>query len=309
MATRSRLGAVGTGRIPRIAYPRTPTHLTRAVPIAFGSGTAGGMTPEASRTAVGPEAGDAPTGHLINLSETTVLKAGNVYAVTERDGTLAVGIEHPLGIYRDDCRFVSGHRWTVNGVRPLLLVTSAGLGSEAVHELTNPPLRLADGRVLGLQSLQLRFERRLGDADHVEECLEVRSYDREPVELDLRLELATDFKPMLAIRGIVDPRDDPPSVAPVAGGLRFSARGRDDYHRALTVTADPAPDEVSGASLVFRLRLEPGEERRVQLALAMHEAPEPPGEPSAWQPSHTSVEALEGWLRAHPQVETDDELY
>ena len=268
------------------------------------------MTQEPGGTSVPPEAGDAPTGQLINLSETTVIKAGNVYAVTERDGTLDLDADHPLGIYRDDCRFVSGHRWTVNGVRPMLLVTSAALGSEAVHELTNPPLRLPDGRVLGLQSLQLRFERHLGDADHVEEILEVRSYDREAVELDVRLELATDFRPMLAIRGIVDPGDDPPMVAPVDGGLRFSSHGRDDYHRALTVTADPAPDTVEGGSLGFRLVLAPGEARRIRLALAMHEAPEPPGDPRPWDPpAHTGATAVETWLRAHPRVQTDDELY
>jgi glycogen debranching enzyme len=260
-------------------------------------------------TSVPPEAGDAPTGQLVNLSETTVLKAGNVYAVTERDGALGLEREHPLGIYRDDCRFVSGHCWTVNGVRPLLLVTSAGLGSEAVHELTNPPLHLADGRVLGLQSLQLRFERRLGDATHVEETLSVRSYDREPVELDVRLELAADFRPMLAVRGIVDTGDAPPTVAPVPGGVRFMAHGRDDYHRALTVTADPAP-AVEDGCLCFRLRLGPGEEQHLRLALAMHEAPEPPGPPQPWPAADRStVAVVDTWLRAHPHVQTDDELY
>ena len=45
--------------------------------------------------------------------------------VSRRDGSLPVGSPHPLGLYRDDCRFLSGHELCVNSVRPRLLVASA----------------------------------------------------------------------------------------------------------------------------------------------------------------------------------------
>src|SRR5215210_3404591 len=115
------------------------------------------MSPDAphrAATAVPPEAGNAPAGHLVNLSEATVLKAGNVFAVAERDGSVPLAPGHPLGVYLEDCRFLSGHELWLSGVRPRLLVTSAGLGSAAVHELTNPPLTLDDGSMLPLQTLQ-----------------------------------------------------------------------------------------------------------------------------------------------------------
>ena len=103
---------------------------------------------------------------LVNLAETIVTKEENTFVVARRDGSRAGRAAHPLGIYRDDCRFLSGHELCVNGVRPRLLVASSALGSDSVHELTNPALPLPDGRVLPLQSLQLRFERRIvGDDD------------------------------------------------------------------------------------------------------------------------------------------------
>ena len=249
-----------------------------------------------------------PPGHLVNLSETTVLKAGNVYAVTDRDGSLELDADHPLGLYRDDCRFLSGHRWTINGRQPLLLVTSAELGSEAVHELTNPPLRLPDGRVLPLQALHLRFQRRLGDGDHVDELLEVRSYDREPVSLEVRLDLRADFMPMLAVRGIVDPGDEPPEVMPVDGGLRFVLLGRDGVHRATTVTADPAP-EVDGSALSFRLELAPGEARQLCLVHHLYEGEAAPGGVDRWKPAAGNAGALEARLALGPRVRTGDELF
>jgi glycogen debranching enzyme len=259
------------------------------------------------------DTGHAAAGDLVNLSETTVLKGGNVYSVSERDGSIPLDGDHPLGLYRDDCRFLSGHAWTVNGRHPRLLVTSAAIGSEAVHELTNPPLPLLDGRVLPLQSLQLRFERRLGDPEHVEECMEVRSYDREPVDLDLVLALRADFQPMLAIRGIVPSAGAAPVLTDVPGGVRLAVLGRDGLHRALTVTADPAPEvalEPPGAVLHFRLHLEPGGSRLLRLTYHLHEAEEPPGDPSPPRPpGHAMPTALEEWPAAPPRVTSDDQLF
>jgi hypothetical protein len=128
------------------------------------------MSLEAHATAAGaghpPDAGEPPPGALVNLAETIVIKEENVFAVSQRDGSLPVGARHPLGVYSDDCRFLSGHELRVNGVRPRLLVASAVLGSESVHELTNPALPLPGGRVLPLQSIQLRLERCVvGDCD------------------------------------------------------------------------------------------------------------------------------------------------
>ena len=55
--------------------------------------------------------------------------AENVFVVCRRDGSLPVGASHPLGLYRDDCRFLSGHELCVNRVRPRLLISSAVLAT------------------------------------------------------------------------------------------------------------------------------------------------------------------------------------
>ena len=51
-----------------------------------------------------------------------MIKEENVFVVCRRDGSFPVGEPHPLGLYSDDCRFLSGHELRVNGVRPRLLV-------------------------------------------------------------------------------------------------------------------------------------------------------------------------------------------
>src|SRR5215204_3794916 len=204
-----------------------------------------GMNLEAHATAAGaghpPAGAEPPAGALVNLSATIVIKDENVFVVSRRDGSLPADAVHPLGLYRDDCRFLSAHELRVNRVRPRLLVASAAPGSESVHELTNPALPLPDGRVLPLQSIQLRLERRVVGECELEETLLVHSYDREPLELRLDLLLDADFQPMLAIRGIVaSGRGTGVAVEPLPCGVRFSVQGRDGRHRATTVDADRA---------------------------------------------------------------------
>ena len=250
---------------------------------------------------------ETPPGALVNLAETIVTKEENTFAVARRDGSIPVGQPHPLGLYLDDCRFLCGHELCVNGVRPRLLVASATPGSESVHELTNPALPLPGGRELPLQSLQIRFERRL--ADHgVEETILVHSYDREPLELELDLLLAADFEPMLAIRGIVRTGQACKVViTPVERGLRFSVSGRDGRHRATTVTSDRdcEPGRRPG-SLRFPLSLAPGGGETIRLAYALHDGPAPPTDGRLPAAARRDVDS---WLAERTVVETDDELF
>ena len=277
------------------------------------SGTHAAMTLEAHATAAGaghpPAEDQLPPGALVNLSETIVIKEENVFVVSRRDGSLPADTPHPLGLYRDDCRFLSAHELRVNRVTPRLLVASAASGSESVHELTNPALPLPGGRLLPLQSLQIRLERRIVSDAEVLETLLVHSYDREPLYLDLDLRLDTDFEPMLALRGILATGDgEPVTVEPRPDGVRFAQRGRDGVHRATTVRVDRTCErgETPG-ELRFALFLEPGGHEIITLRHCLHEADDPADEAPA--PGPVSRRSPDAWLAERTVVETDDELF
>jgi hypothetical protein len=55
---------------------------------------------------------------LVNLSQATVLKAGDTFCVSERDGSLPLDTDHPLGLYHEDCRHLRGYELRLAG-RPL----------------------------------------------------------------------------------------------------------------------------------------------------------------------------------------------
>jgi glycogen debranching enzyme len=241
---------------------------------------------------------------LVNLSETTVLKDGNAFVVSLRDGSLPASIEHPLGLYMDDCRHLGVHELRAGGRPGRLLVASDELGSVGVHELTNPELELPDGRKLPLQALQLRIERAVdGGAGALEELLVIHAYVREQLDVDLELILGTDFAPMLAVRGLAG--GPPPPVEPEArpDGVRFARVGADGIERSTIVSADPAPDRADGGALCWRLSLPPGGQAEIRLRYDLENGVE--------TPSHQPVRPIgfSDWLADRTRVVADDELF
>ena len=242
-----------------------------------------------------------------NLTHTVVLKEGNAFMVATPEGEVPLAGEHPLGLYRDDCRFLSGHELRVGGVRPRLLVASAIAGSEAVHELTNPELELPGPHTLALQTLQIRLDRVLVDESTMSERVHVHLYGRDEIAIAVEIELAADFRPMLMLRGMAHGERASVDVARVDGGVRFSARGSDGVLRATTVTADPAPAEVAGGRLTFDLRLSPGHAGDLVLSYDLHQDRAEPAPPRrAHRPARRDGNpGPAGFTR----VRADDELF
>ena len=239
----------------------------------------------------------SPLGAIPNLSETIVIKDGNVFMVTLRDGRLPAGVEHPLGLWFRDCRFLSAHEVRICGELPRLLTATDAEGTVSVHELTNPDLELAGGERLPAESLRLRIERRADAGGTLHQTISVRSYHRGPLRLPVEVLLGADFLPMLELRGIV-PRHDRPS--PDGGPGAFSLVGRDGVRRTTALHASPEPRVEAGGRLVFDLDLEP--RGAIDLTLDFEVSEHADGELAAAIPHRPRVE--DG-----TRLSSDDQLF
>ncbi|MCZ4493149.1 MAG: putative Amylo-alpha,6-glucosidase [Conexibacter sp.] len=248
---------------------------------------------------------DVAAGPVVSLTDAIVLKEEGVFLMSLRDGTIPVTGTHPLGLYLDDCRHLSGHELRVAGVMPRLLVASAPTGAEAIYELTNPDIALADGRELPLQTLQVRIERRLLSEGRLRERVHVRLHGREAVDLDLELTLGADFRPMFAIRGIVDVPPATVELEQVEDGLRFVATTSDAVRRSTTVFVDRPPTAVEDRTLRFGLHLEPGGSDDVRLEYIFGS-----GGPDGSRSASAGAAGGDGLGISSPtRVQTDDELF
>ncbi len=248
---------------------------------------------------------------LVDLSQTTVVKAGNGFCAALRDGRLPVADDHPLGLYLEDCRYLSGYELRVGGRRPRLLIASDAAGTAAVFELTNPDLVLPNGRELPLQSLRVRVERRMLPGAMVDQ-ITVRSHARDRIEFDLELLLDADFRPMLEVRGLVSPTMRKVRREARGDTVRFTAVGLDGRERSTTISCHGA--EAEPDRLHVRVRLDPGMERTLDVCFAVADgdfdirAINPNGRRCGTSIFRAGTEA-DAWLTDRTRVEADDELF
>jgi glycogen debranching enzyme len=245
-----------------------------------------------------------------DVTQATVIKAGNAFCVAPLDGQVPPG-EHAFGLYVNDCRHLAVHELRINGVPPRLLVSSDEAGQAAVYELTNPELPLADGAGLPLQALRVRLEQRI-HPDGLDETITLRSHHSQAVELDLSLRLDADFAPMLEIREMTEPRTREVRREGCGGELRLSCVGLDGWTRATVVACEGAIARDDG-TLHAQVRLEPRGEHRLSLSCKFSATPPAELLPAApalnRQPGARQAAAdADAWLADRARVRTANQL-
>jgi glycogen debranching enzyme len=209
------------------------------------------------------------------------------------------------GLVHNDTRFLNRWELTINSA-PLLV-----LGSEMVDHysaaffLTNPDLPGLKADTVGV-----RRQRFVGDGLH--ERIELESFAEQPVSIELRLAVGTDFADLFEIKEAVRDRSAQITRSHAPDGSRLDFCYRNDPFEARTeVEADPPASRVEGDDLVWDLRLERGRGWRCELNVPLHYGP------VDVLPAHRHFgEVFNGdatdpaalWRTAAPGLHTDSEL-
>jgi N-terminal domain of (some) glycogen debranching enzymes len=130
------------------------------------------------------------------------------------------------GLVHDDTRFLNRWELMINGEHLLVLCSEMVDPYSAAFFLTNPELPGLEANTIGV-----RRQRFVGDGLH--ERIELESFAEEPVSIELRLAVGTDFADLFEIKDIV--RD-----------------------RSAQITRSHAPDGLA-AGLLLPQRLLPGQ--------------------------------------------------
>jgi len=214
------------------------------------------------------------TDHAILAAEgavderTLVLADGDTFGVFDRRGDLRPGPNSCHGLFFDGTRFLSGLLLTIAGRLPLLL--SSGIRGENeglfVHQ-TNPDLAPPDPLHLERDTVHIVRSIELSEA-HCRMSFRLASYAAAPLVLPLELALAADFADVFEVRGAHRP--DRGRLLPVRaaeGALELGYVGLDETLRFTRIRFEPEPERAGGNVFRFPLRLEPGRDRSIELAM------------------------------------------
>ncbi len=78
-----------------------------------------------------------------NVARAMVIKAADIFFLSEPNGEIPVGNQDGFGLYYHDCRFLDGYTIQLAGTQPNVLLALADRGSLAQFELTNEKLELS----------------------------------------------------------------------------------------------------------------------------------------------------------------------
>jgi glycogen debranching enzyme len=224
------------------------------------------------------------------IARAVVLKSGDVFLITGRDGSVPCSADHGLGLYYHDCRFVSGYELRVNGMPPVGLGAGASAGCRGTIRLTNPEMPRSAGDI-PRDTIGIDWSRTLdGEALALDDTITFHNWGREPRTLTVELRFAAGFEDVFQVRGLLGERlgqAEPPSWDGTT--LRFLYHGRDELDRSVEITLPSELRPTGRASAAATVELAPRQSRALELRVGIAEVPRGGARASSRRP-HTAPE-------------------
>src|SRR5919197_2642381 len=192
-----------------------------------------------------------------------VLKVEDVFLLTAIGGDSPCDIEHGLGLFYADCRFLDEYELTINGQTPTVLSASASRGYETRHDLSNPDLRELPKNTLGIRRQRLVRDRTLL------EIVTIRNFGNARARFQIGLRFGSDFEDIFMLRGYV-PQKPGHEILPTVvhrDGVQLRSHGLDGAIRTTSISFAPRPDEVKKDNAHYDLELDPQEQTMLTIAI------------------------------------------
>lgn len=244
--------------------------------------------------------------------QSIILKEGECFVFSLRNGDMPHGNRAGLGLYYRDTRYLSTLELRVEGLEPLFLTSSTERGYLANIHLSNPDLLAGNGSHIPQDAVNIRRSRLVDQG--LLERIRLRNYHTAPVFLRMNLRLSADFADIFEVRGMKRPRRGTVHLPRVGGKEVFlSYTGLDGMHRKTHIVFSRAPDRVrkgrAGVEAAFDFLLDSGEVEFLDLRilpLEEGEEKDPPLFPKALLNLRRSYDE---WIETSTAVKTDNAVF
>lgn len=243
------------------------------------------------------------------MCEDTVLILG-------RDGSIPTTNPDGWGLYREDCRHLSGLEFFIDGHGLVLLSASEDRNGAFHYVYTNPPDALelppsdrgGVGEINMAQGSVVIRRKTVVLQGSVHERFEVVNYYINPIDITLDFRFAADFADIFEVRGWVRPKRGTVEEMDVQPGeLHFQYLGLDQTRRHTRIRFGMPPDETTLEVSRFRLHLEPHVSHAIEFSVfaSSDDRPLPKETLSFTEAMGTRIEVAKEWRSDCARVETD----
>jgi glycogen debranching enzyme len=249
-----------------------------------------------------------------SIADALVIKDGDVFFLSERNGNVPLDGAHGYGLYYHDCRFLNGYRFHVAGAELDTLASNGAEGFSAILELTNPDLRMRNGHLIQKEEISIRWERIINsESPSLDDRLVIRNFSQQLVEFPITLDFATGFEPLFEVRGLLnEPLGSCREPCWTDECLSFVYDGADKLYRALNIHFRPEPNVRRKTGATFHLEVGPKQTKEILISLEIRESPDetmvtPTGvsQPNQDQLATLRHRSVDEWLGEHTEVASD----
>ncbi|HEX5661536.1 MAG TPA: glycogen debranching N-terminal domain-containing protein [Polyangiales bacterium] len=199
--------------------------------------------------------------------EQLVRAHGTLFLVTNMNGDISPRGARELGLFSRDTRFLSF--WTLRVADAELVHLSSDRNHDAFNQIDLMIAGGDDGEFLDDPQNYVHIRRRQLLDDNFGEELMITSYLDRPVTIRLELAFAVDFADIFEVRGAKRKARGQQLAAEIdPAGITFAYEGRDGGRYASELSFTPPPDELRSDAAHYKLRVEPGQSARLQVALS-----------------------------------------
>lgn len=230
-------------------------------------------------------------------ADTISILDGNQFMVSSRAGDVDATPSQNHGLFIADTRYLSRWVLTINGRQPTLLSVDDTAYYRVQHFLA-----LATSAVYIDSHLGVVRQHSIGDGLY--EVLTLANYGQEPVELDVRIELAADFADLFEVKG--QQRKKGELYREIVPGNRLTLGYRRESYRRETWITSSEPAIVTENALTFNLNLKPHAQWSTTIAVRAVQYPEREsqeiGRHTVDHSRQDLADNLQEWLAAAPKL-------
>ncbi len=208
-----------------------------------------------------------------DISHSVVIKDGDLFFLSEPDGSVPLTRDNGFGLYYHDCRFLNGYELTIDGQKPGLLASKAAYGYKAALVLSNSQFSSED-RTFRTPPLKIRWSRMIsGEQLTLFDRITFQNLTSERISFSFSLSFRSQFEDLFAIRGYSQKTrgvlHDPTWKD---GALHFLYEGADIINRETIIHFSPSPTETQSECAYYAVELSSEERKRFFVSLAISES-------------------------------------
>jgi len=224
----------------------------------------------------------------MSLNSVSILD-GNMFVVSDRRGDIDATPTDTQGLFLDDTRFLSRWILTINGMRPNTL---------SVDEQAYFKVQFFEALTTGTVYVDshLSVTRRRAVANGFKEEIEITNHDKEPIQLDIKLEAAADFADLFEVKDKLEKKGE--CYSKLTNGTLTLGYQREGFVRETRITPSPK-GETRKDGLGFQVKLQPRSSWSVVIEVqALARLGEPEGTPGV----SLSQKEVDEWVALSPRL-------